>query len=455
MRRWILATGLLFISFNTASAEPIRIDSLTPKNKAYLNDFCNFHPASSLCYFTPNPVPRPPLTPPGGPVDPGPIGGGGPVPTPPAPPPAVCKGTGKSTTVTSAAQFQTTLNVARGGDTIVLKGGSSFGTLNINKGGTSATAPIYIAAESPAVGVDAKPLAGPRSTVSLMTINASNITICGVFFDDRSYKSIRHDKKADNLTYLQNYFNTGTASSMTVEESVDTWEGGTNLTLQSNYFNATRNSGFALDYGVAAFNYNGFYLRGNVFDGVYNHAISLKWGVNNAFIDGNVFKGCGQVCVEIGQTQDFTGSYNNTGTNATITNNTIIDAYSTHPQGRYRKGMLLRNQQNIIVRGNTFQGPFYETIRTDFMNRGGLERLKDRQLGIWNLKQNLILIENNKFSGGKLNFTGRGVGKADQINLRSNTGAFTCNVGAFVEAEGKVYAWSTIDRNPPTVTGCK
>lgn len=451
----ILKYGLLLVialcaGFPALAAEGEHGDSvpsLDPANRDYMKSFCTYHSASPICIIKPSPPVRP--VPPDD-SDPVPHD----IPVPPPPPPARCQGGGKVTEVASAAQFQSVLGSANGGDTIILKAGT-YGTLNVNKGGSGAGAPIYIAAENPAVNASAQPQTGARSSVGLMTINAGNVTVCGIYFNDTSYKSIRHDKRADNMTYLQNYFNTGVHNAMAVEEAVDTWEGGTNLTLQSNYFNATRNSSFAQDYGLAAFQYNGLYVRGNVFDGVFNHAVSLKWGVNNALIDGNVFRGCGQVCVEIGQTQDFTGSENNTGMNAVVSNNIIIGAYKTHPQARYNKGVLLRNQQNITVTGNTFQGEFDTTIMADFMNRGGLERLADRKLGVWNLKQSSIRIENNKFSNSKLNFTGRGTGAADHITLSGNTGTFTCKVGPLVEAAGKAYAWETIDRAAPTVTGCR
>ncbi|MFO1243284.1 MAG: hypothetical protein U1E36_08860 [Rickettsiales bacterium] len=392
------------------------------------------------------PTPRPPGE---GPSEPLPTG---PVPTPPPPPPAVCKGTGKQTPVTSAGAFQAALNAASAGDTIILKPGN-YGRLTINKGGSSGR-PIYIAAENAAVNTSAQPQSVARSTISAMSIAAGNVTICGFYFDDSAYKSVDHTKRADNVTYLQNYFATGVHNSMAVEISIDTWEGGTNLVAQSNYFNATRNSNFSQDYAMAIYKYNGVYVRGNVFDGVFNHQISLKQKDHNVLIDGNVFKGCGQVCMHIGQGQDEQAEGDLTGTNATISNNTFIEAYTTHPQSKYRKALVLRNQQNIVVRGNTFQGKWVETITTDFINRGGLIRLLSRALGVWGNRQNTILIEANKFANALLDFSGRGVGRADQITVRGNTGSFRCTVKPFQEASDKIYVWSTIDRNPPTVTGC-
>lgn len=78
----VLIVLLVSVAFSYSSdASPnnnVRIDSLTPANRNSINAFCNFHPNSGLCYFTPNPVPKPPITPPGG----GGGGGGGTYPGP-------------------------------------------------------------------------------------------------------------------------------------------------------------------------------------------------------------------------------------------------------------------------------------------------------------------------------------------------------------------------------------
>lgn len=377
----------------------------------------------------------------------------------PTPPPANCTGTSTPIEVSSAGQFQSVLSSAAPGTTIMLLPGN-YGTLNVNRGGSTPDQPIYIAAQYPAVDIHAQPLAteAQRANVSLITMNASNVTLCGIFFDDQSRKSIRHDSKVDNATYLQNYFSTQTANESAVEDSIDTYEGGTGLTVQSNYFNGTRNPGFALDYGLALFKYNNVYVRNNVFDGVFNHQLSLKQQNQNVLIDSNIFKGCGQQCLEIGQQPDNNKDGDWTGGAVTITNNTFIPAYTDHPQGRSTKALVLRNHENITVKGNTFQGRFGETIQTNFINSGGLERLADRVLGVWGRKATSVLIEGNTFTGGLLHFVGRGIGPknggTDTITVRGNNGTFICRVGPFEYATGKTYDRSTIDESAPNVTGC-
>lgn len=365
---------------------------------------------------------------------------------------AQCKASGKKTFVVSAADFQDKLASAHPGDTIILKPGN-YGTLTVDKGGATGN-PIHIAAMNLAVDADIHPDLHDTSNVGLLTMQASNVTVCGILFDDTAYKSIRHAAPANNVAYMYNYFKTKVHNEMAVEMSIDTWSGGTGLIIENNYFNATRNNTYSQDYGVGVFNYNNVYIRNNIFNGVFNHAVSLKRSVENAYIEDNTFRGCGQVCIHVGQTQDFTGEEHNTGGQVTIKGNKFIEDYTTHPQSANRKGMVLRNQEDIIVRDNTFQGAWTRTIATDFDGRGGLEELKGRKLGIWNNKQEHILIEGNRFSNAKLDFSGRGTGRKDHINLHGNAGAFSCSVSEFKEADDKQYVWSTIDRQPPTVTGC-
>ncbi|MFZ1427724.1 MAG: hypothetical protein WAS21_13230, partial [Geminicoccaceae bacterium] len=118
------------------------------------------------------------------------------------------------------------------------------------------------------------------------------------------------------------------------------------------------------------------------------------------------------------------------------------------------KALVLRNTERIVVDDNSFQGQWADTIVADFVNRGGIERVQGRGLGIWGERQLSILIQNNMFHGASLRFTGRGTGAADRIELVNNGGTYSCAVQPFQEAEGKSYDWSTIDRSPPTVIDC-
>ncbi|MFO1242172.1 MAG: right-handed parallel beta-helix repeat-containing protein [Rickettsiales bacterium] len=356
--------------------------------------------------------------------------------------------------MTNAVQFQTALNRVQPGETIILAPGS-YGNLTINHCGTGGQ-PVFIAAENPAVTRLAMPEAGERSGVGELAMNASNVTVCGLFFESGGFDSTRHKTvRTDNITYVQNYFNTGIKSfSDGVENSIAIDKGGINLTVQSNYFNATRSPSFALDYGMLLYDLNGVTIRSNVFDGVFNRPISAKENVSNALIEGNVFRGCGQACMQLGQQPDY-DEKDLTGDTVTVSDNNFIDAYTQHPQSRYRLGIVLRNQQRIVVVNNNFNGMWTDVILTDFINRGGLARLQDRPLGSWGLKPLTALIENNRFSdGSRLHFTGRGNGQWDKITVRGNTGSFTCRIEPWKEVEGKKYVLSTLNKNPPAVMGC-
>lgn len=134
----------------------VKIDSLTPQSQKSLNAFCNFHPQSGLCAFTPNPVAKPPLTPPGqpAPTNPIPLPGG---PGGPGIPPTSFAGcgqqanlcypnTGRTVLVSGTGQLQGALSAAQPGDQITLKGGS-YGSVNFTKNGQPGR-PIVIKPES-------------------------------------------------------------------------------------------------------------------------------------------------------------------------------------------------------------------------------------------------------------------------------------------------------------------
>ena len=380
-----------------------------------------------------------------GPIDPGPE-------LPEPPPPAACSGSGARTTVDSVAAFQQALSIANPDDTIILAPGS-YGGLDISKGG-SATAPIYIAAAYPAVSSGAVPQSSPKSSITSIAVNAGNLVVCGLHFNAGAFTSARHGKdRTDNVSYVQNYFATGVINAMGIEYGIIVDNPAESLLVQANYFEARHNAGYAQDYGIALFGVRSAYIRGNVFDGVFNHAVSTKHNVARLDVTGNVFRGCGQACMHVGQTQDYDGS-DQTGGIVTIQHNSFIGQIQDHPQGRSPKALVLRNTGQIVVDDNSFQGQWADTIVADFMNSGGIERVQGRGLGIWGTRQLAILIQNNTFMGGSLRFTGRGTGYADRIDVVNNGGTYSCAVQPFQEAEGRTYDWSTIDRNPPTVIGC-
>ncbi|MFO1242927.1 MAG: peptidoglycan DD-metalloendopeptidase family protein [Rickettsiales bacterium] len=58
---FLLALVIASPSSSTAHEDNgnVKVDSLDPTNQEYLENFCSYHPASSLCFFTPNPPKRP------------------------------------------------------------------------------------------------------------------------------------------------------------------------------------------------------------------------------------------------------------------------------------------------------------------------------------------------------------------------------------------------------------
>lgn len=169
IRTVVLGFLLIFIS-DAYAAPAIKVKSLDPKNFSYLNEFCNFHPNSGLCYFTTNPVPKPPYTPPGPPPTPGP---------PPGPLPPPGKGitlcyppTGTPKPACGQAALTLALSKAKPGDNITLCGGIYGGTYNYNTAATEG-APVVI---KPATSL-------PVKFTGTFNMNGSYGVLAGVEFD--------------------------------------------------------------------------------------------------------------------------------------------------------------------------------------------------------------------------------------------------------------------------------
>lgn len=56
-----------------------------------------------------------------------------------------------------------------------------------------------------------------------------------------------------------------------------------------------------MDYGLRVYSADGLVVQGNRFGSLFNHAISLKYGVDGARISENQFDSCGRTCIELGQ----------------------------------------------------------------------------------------------------------------------------------------------------------
>ena len=96
-----------------------------------------------------------------------------------------------------------------------------------------------------------------------------------------------------------------------------------------------------MDYGVRVYDTKYVEIKDNRFGTVFNHAISLKYSVVSALIQGNSFNSCGRTCVELGQESPASGE-------ATVTGNTF--------QGSRLLDVYFKNIKKAVVTGNTFIG---------------------------------------------------------------------------------------------------
>lgn len=151
-----------------------------------------------------------------------------------------------------------------------------------------------------------------------LTISGSdNVTVSRSIFTQQSSAgvSVQPGAPSHNVRIIDNQFrNTAT---------------GCNYLDPGNCSGRLGNGGIVsyMDYGARLYACDGCEIRGNTFSSVFNHAISLKHSGRDISILDNLFNGCGRTCMELGQ--EWGG--------ATV--------------------------QGVVVRGNTLQGAFLNSIR--------------------------------------------------------------------------------------------
>jgi hypothetical protein len=109
-----------------------------------------------------------------------------------------------------------------------------------------------------------------------------------------------------------------------------------------------------MDYGIRVHNTKTINIRGNRFNRLFNHAISIKYAVVTSVITGNNFEGCGRNCIDLGQETPASSE-------ATISGNTF-GAYRTY-------GAAIRYMKRSVFSGNNFAKNAWPNIR-QFINYG-------------------------------------------------------------------------------------
>ena len=134
-----------------------------------------------------------------------------------------------------------------------------------------------------------------------------------------------------------------------------TGEQSANIQLHGNTFYnylSTRivSDGFpdgSMDYGIRLYDAQSVDIKGNVFEGLFNHTISLKGGVDYTAITENKFIDCGRICINTGQVPRCTGK-SKINDNVVISNNVFTKV-------RRRSIGVLNSASNTIT-GNQFDG---------------------------------------------------------------------------------------------------
>jgi hypothetical protein len=251
----------------------------------------------------------------------------------------------------------------RPGDRVVLLPGN-YPNAEISLAGT-AIRPITIEAEYPIVSPRHQLESSNRSVFKnsgLKITSASYLRVRGLAFavDEAAYSSGIEVLRGDHLAFVRNYFlqnsNFGLLFFGVAEQDV------TQVLVETNVFRnmlraaETGGIGVRMDYGLRIHGTTTVVARNNLFDGYFNHAISLKERVRDALIEKNIFQTCGNICIEGGQEPDtFAGG---TFKDRTVAN---VLVYANRFVGKDdgSTGIFARNVERLFVDGNSFVGLAY------------------------------------------------------------------------------------------------
>ncbi|GIW68289.1 MAG: hypothetical protein KatS3mg099_237 [Candidatus Parcubacteria bacterium] len=253
---------------------------------------------------------------------------------------------------------QTLMDFLEPGDTLVLLPGT-YGSLTLTRSGTEEK-PIYIVAQNPAVISLNNDGTGVTIPTSKQSIVARGVRILGNYVVLDGIATPR-DQAPDGLVFVdsgyhhilvRNVFFNNSCVGLAVSLKPPTHHIG----FFHNYWEATDatppggcdSSGGKYNrngYGLAAFDTDFLEVRGNVFNGLFNHQISLKNRNEGVVIADNIFRGCGHTCLDLGQALDGQQPYlkDATAPSAFITNNRFILDYSERP-GHNGNAVLIKKE---------------------------------------------------------------------------------------------------------------
>jgi hypothetical protein len=271
-------------------------------------------------------------------------------------------GTGSGESRNSATAFDKLLPMLKAGDRVILLEGN-YPNTRISLKGTQSH-PIQIEAEHPAFNaLDLKVRATGKTLFrnsNLQIMNSSYLHVHGLAFEvDLAVRSngitVTH---SHHLAFTHNYFHQQTSYGLLLAGA----EAGEveQILVEKNLFrNMLQDSegggigGVRMDYGLRVHGTRTLVVRDNLFDGYFNHSVSLKEKVLDVLIQRNRFQTCGQACIDAGQEPDTVAGA--LATDRTVSNVVVEDnGFTGQEDGTV--GVFARNVERIFLLGNRFDG---------------------------------------------------------------------------------------------------
>ncbi|WP_084506338.1 right-handed parallel beta-helix repeat-containing protein [Geminicoccus roseus] len=271
-------------------------------------------------------------------------------------------GTGSGASLEAPAALNTLLSSLQPGDRVLLLPGS-YPSAKVVAKGTSA-APIRIEALHPVVTGPGLKLAATDRAVfrntELKVTGSAFLRVQGIDFEvepDQSGNGLTV-RGSHDLAFVQNRFfqQSNTGLLLNGQPGADIRQ----VLVENNVFQNMIVEGEAggigavrMDYGLRVHGGDTLVIRGNLFEGYFNHSLSLKEKTANVVIEKNRFELCGLVCIEGGQEPDT--AHADVVTERTIANIVVADnSFDGLDDGTV--GVFARNVERIFVTGNRFAG---------------------------------------------------------------------------------------------------
>ncbi|HEX2528840.1 MAG TPA: right-handed parallel beta-helix repeat-containing protein [Geminicoccus sp.] len=268
----------------------------------------------------------------------------------------------------------------------------------------TASRPIRIDAEQPIV-VSNHQLIGSGRTVfkntELKIVNSAYLRVRGIAFatEASAYASGIEVLSGHHLAFSRNYFlqNTNFGLLFYGKNETDIEQ----VLVEDNVFRnkllVSEAGGIGkvrTDYGLRIHGTRTLVARKNLFDGYFNHAISLKEKARNLLVDENVFRICGYLCIDVGQEPDTKAG----GTYVDRTVGNVIISDNLFSGSNSPTAILARNVDRLFIDRNSF-ARFTHVLR--IANNNQNSRSCERQLAV--LGRTLLSCERNS----RLTLTGR------------------------------------------------